>query len=119
MAELFQRYVAGATTLAQLASWINSQGFRTRSMHLTADGNEDPVAGPRLFTTASVRVILHNAFYAGMIKHRDELLPGIHDSLVSKAVFDLVQVAMRRNSGRSETLSSRPEPQYLLKGLIR
>ena len=29
--ELFRRYYSGATTLSQLASWLNSKGFRTRT----------------------------------------------------------------------------------------
>ena len=38
---------------------------------------------------------------------------------MSQDVFDAVQAALRRNSGRSETLHPRPEREYLLKGLIR
>ena len=88
-------------------------------MHKTLNADGDVVSGPRLFTTASVRVILHNAFYTGLVKHRDQLLPGIHGPLISKEVFDLVQATMRKNSGRSETLNTRPQRQYLLKGIIR
>jgi site-specific DNA recombinase len=77
------------------------------------------VAGPRLFTTASVRGILHNPFYSGMVRHKDSRTPGLHEALVSDEVFRAVQVTLRRNSGRSETLHPRPEREYLLKGLIR
>jgi len=72
-----------------------------------------------LFTNASVRVILHNAFYAGKVKHRDQVLPGSHQALVSEDLYQAVQEALKRNSGRSETLHPRPEREYLLKGLIR
>ena len=119
VAKLFKRYATGMTTLAELAGWLNAQSFRTRNTHKAVDAKGDLVAGPRLFTTASVRVILHNAFYAGMVKYRDERLPGIHQPLVSQEVYDLVQATMRKNSGRSETLNTRPERQYLLKGIIR
>ena len=60
--------------------------------------------GPRLFTLASVRGILHNPFYAGMVKHRDRLFPGLHEALISKDLFDAVDDKLRVNSGRSETL---------------
>ena len=113
------QYATGMTTLAERAGWLNSKGFRTRNMHRTLNADGELVSGPRLFTTASVRVILHNAFFAGLVKHRDQVLPGIHDPLVSKEVFDLVQTTMRKNSGRSETLNTRPQRQYLLKGIIR
>ena len=61
--ELFQRYATGTTTLGQLAVWLNEQGFRTRNMHKLPDANGNLTSGPRLFTTASVRGILHNPFY--------------------------------------------------------
>ena len=117
--ELSCRYAAGTTTLSQLASWLNGLGLRTRNMHKPPSPDGNPVGGPRMFTVASVRGILHNPFYTGKVKHRDQLLPGAHESLVSHEVFDAVQTAMKRNSGRSRTLDPRPEREYLLKGLIR
>ena len=117
--ELFHRYTSGTVTLSTLASWLNSQGFRTRNTKRLPDASGQSVQGPRLFTTASVRGILHNPFYTGSVRHKDRLLPGAHDPLVPQDVFDAVQIALRRNSGRSETLHPRPEREYLLKGLIR
>ena len=75
-------------------------------------------AGPRQFTSASVRHILHNPFYMGMIRHRDQILPGAHEGLVPEDVYRTVQGAMRRNSGHSQALQRRPQREYLLKGLI-
>ena len=117
--DLFRKYASGTVTLSSLASWMNSQGFRTRNTKKLPDGAGETAAGPRLFTTASVRGILHNPFYSGKVRHREQLLPGAHEALVSPDVFDSVQVALRRNSGRSETLHPRPEREYLLKGLVR
>ena len=117
--ELFCRYASGTITLSPLASWMNSKGFRTRNTKRLPGVRGESSSGPRLFTTASVRGILHNSFYAGMVKHKDQIVPGAHAPLVSQDVFDAVQVALRRNSGRSETLHPRPELEYLLKGLIR
>ena len=113
--ELFNRYAPGTITLARLASWLNEQGFRTRNMQ----SSHGTAAEPRLFTSASVRGILHNAFYTGRVRHHDQLLPGIHEAVVSEALFQTVQDALRRNSGRSETLHSHPVREYLLKGLVR
>lgn len=83
------------------------------------DGSGDMTAGPRYFTNASVRNILHNPFYAGYVKHRGERLPGAHEPLISPELFETVQVMLRKNSGRSSTLSKVTHRDYLLKGLIR
>ncbi len=116
---MFERYSAGTTTLNQLAAWLNDQGFRTRNTRKLVNPDGSITQGPRLFTNASVRVILHNPFYAGLVKHRDEVYPGAHEPLVSKEMFDVVQDKLRQNSGRSQTLTPRPERHYLLKGIIR
>jgi len=117
--ELFRRYATGSTTLSQLAVWLNDQGLRTRNMHRLPDANGNLASGPKLFTTASVRGILHNPFYTGQVAHRSQLLPGLHEPLVSQELFDIVQTTMKKNSGRSETLAQRPQRHYLLKGIIR
>jgi len=117
--ELFRRYATGTATLSQLAAWLNSEGFRTRNMRKLPDANGNITSGPRLFTTASVRGILHNPFYAGRVSYKGELFSGSHEALVAQEVFDLVQDTLKKNSGRSETLHPKPERQYLLKGIIR
>ena len=117
--EMFERYAAGTTTLNQLAAWLNEEGFRTRNTRKMSNPDGSITQGPRLFTNASVRVILHNPFYAGLVKHRGELYPGAHEPVVSIEMFDVVQDKLRQNSGRSMTLTARPERQYLLKGIIR
>jgi len=117
--ELYRRYASGTTTLCQLACWMNERGFRTRNMHKLPHPDGNPAGGPRLFTLASVRGILHNPFYTGQVEHHDELLPVAHEALISQDLFHSVQAALKRNSGRSMTLDPRPEREYLLKGLIR
>ena len=116
--ELFRRYATGTTTLSQLAVWMNDSGLRTKNRHRLQNGDESK-ARPRLFTTASVRGILHNPFFTGKVKHKDETYPGLHEPLVSDEVYDQAQSAMRKNSGRSATMNPRPQREYLLKGLIR
>ena len=117
--ELYHRYAGGTTTLSQQAAWLNQEGFRTRNMHQIKDGDGSLTGGPRMFTVASVRGTLHNPFYTGNVKRQEQLLPGAHEPLISMDVFQAVQAAMKRNSGRSKTLSPHPEREYLLKGLIR
>jgi len=106
----------GPTTSRRLrASWMNGQGLRTNNRHRM--GKEEAEA--RFFTNASIRGILHNAFYTGRVKHKDELLDGAHEPLISWEVFEQVQANLARNSGRSRTLAPKPAREYLLKGLVR
>ena len=116
--ELFQRYAAGHSTCPGLASWLNSEGFRTRNKKKLPDGEGNLSASPRLFTLAMVRGVLHNPFHTGQVKHKGELLPGVHEPLLSTSLFDAVQTCLAKNSGRSRTLNPQPEREYLLKGLI-
>ena len=76
---------------------LNEQGFRIRNTKRlpNADGNDS--AGSRLFTNASVRVILHNPFYAGFVKYNGEQMPGIHESVIGSELFEAVQVTLRKN----------------------
>ena len=117
--ELFKRYATGNATLSQLASWMNDEGFRTRNSQTLRDANGNLIAGPKLFTTASIRGILHNPFYMGKIKYKNELHEGLHEPLISPDIFELVQNTLKKNSGRSETLADKPQREYLLKGIIR
>lgn len=116
---LFERYATGTATLSRLAAWMNGQGFRTRNMHRLPDAQGNLTTGPRLFTSASVRGILHNPFYAGRVVHRGKPSAGVHETLTSQEIFDAVQLTTKRNSGRSETLAASPQRDYLLKGIIR
>jgi len=72
-----------------------------------------------LFTTASIRGTLHNIFYSGKVTYRGKVLPGKHQALISEEVFEIVQTVLKKNSGRSKTLTVKPQRQYLLKGIIR
>ncbi len=119
VSEIFKRYTTGTATLSQLAGWMNGQGLRTRNMHKLLNANGELSTGPKLFTTASIRGILHNPFYAGNIIYKGKIVPGAHEAIITQDTFDHVQDLMKKNSGRSETLAVRPERQYLLKGIIR
>lgn len=68
------------------------------------DSIGDGVAGPRLFTVASVRGILHNPFYAGKIRHCGDIFPGVHQPLVSEELFDVVQAATAKKYPREANL---------------
>ena len=117
--ELFERYARGNATTASLAIWLNEQGFRTRNTKRLPIPDGGETVGPRFFTNASVRVILHNPFYSGMVKHKTELFQGQHEPVISTELFETVGLALRRNSGRSSTIGRKSTRSYLLNGLAR
>ncbi len=116
--ELFRKYSTGTATTTMLAEGLNAQGLRTRNTKSLSDGSGRAVAGPRLFTSSSVRIILRNPFYRGDVKYNGELVAGKHDALISPGLFGTVQSNLTRNSGRSMTLSPAKTRDYTLRGLV-
>jgi hypothetical protein len=57
-------------------------------------------------------------FYTCKVSHKGKLIQGLHEALVTEDVFETVQTALKKNSGRSETLQAGPTREYLLHGLI-
>jgi len=119
VADLFQRYASGTTTLGQLAVLLNEKGLRTHNTKMLPDAQGTLTAGPRLFTLASVRWILHNPFYMGQVPYKGKLLPGTHEPLINTETFNLVQITLKKNSGRSETRQITTGREYLLRGIVR
>ncbi len=118
VAELFKKYATGTAATTSLAGWLNSQGLRTRNTKSLPDGTGGTAAGPRLFTSSSVRTILRNPFYRGDVKYGGELLAGKHEPVVTTGQFDAVQAALTRNSGRAGALRPSRLRDYMLKGLV-
>ena len=117
--ELFHLYSAGDVSCGKLASWLNELGFRTRNTKKLPNDHGVLSQEPRLFTAHGVADLLKNRFYSGFVSYKGEYFQGQHEALVSQEVFDLVQNALKKNNGRSSTISPRATRQYLLKGLIR
>jgi site-specific DNA recombinase len=117
--EIFKRYSSGSTTMGHLAVWLNDHDFRTRNTKKLPDASGNMVGGPRLFTSASVRWIIHNPFYTGKVPYKGKLLAGSHEPLVRTELFNLVQAISKKNCGRSQLFKDSPERIYLLKGIIR
>ena len=61
-----------------IAARINSNGFRTRT--------------GRMFTGYSVRDMLANRFYAGVIVYQDQEYPGQHQAIISEPLYQQVQL---------------------------
>ena len=82
--ELFDRRAAGES-MGEIAEWLNHRGLQTRSANR--------------FTAHAVRDLLENPFFHGIVKYKGELLPGQHEAIVTKEMFDRVQA--RRGPAKS------------------
>ena len=90
--DMFRKYATGTATSAQPTIWLNDQGFHTRNTKKLPGPDGMLVSGSRLFTVDSLKGILHNAFCAGLVKHKSELYPVSHEVLITKETFDLAQM---------------------------
>jgi site-specific DNA recombinase len=104
--QIFQMYASGNHRLASIASWLNSQGFRTHNKHFVNDGNGNIITGPRPFTLYSVRWIVHNPFFAGKVNYRGKEHPGIHQPIIDEDLFNLVQKRLENAHNKSRSLSN-------------
>lgn len=100
--ELFERYAAGQDSFKALEAWAAIQGLAHR------DG--------RPLSDQSIARILRNPFYAGLLRIRSQehLFPGIHQPLITQALFEQAQAIDQRGAG-----PSRQAHQYLFRGLVR
>lgn len=105
LAELYRRYIAGESAY-QLVKWLNDQGSRTVAGYGTSGGD---------WSRRSVQRMLDSGFGAGLIRYHGELLPGVHEPVITAEEWEDYQAARRR---RAITRGSE-RSQYLLSGLVR
>jgi hypothetical protein len=72
--QAFEMYALGTYTDADIAKWINKQGFATRK-------NKE-------WTKDSVRTTMQLDYYYGAIKHLSVLYHGIHEPIIDKDLFE-------------------------------
>ena len=105
---VFERYASGQYAFSQLATWLNGQGVKTRSKR--GDGR---------FTADSVRDMVCNSIYRGMIKYRGEERPGRHQAIVTDSLWNRCQeVRAERRTAPSAVKASKSR-RYLLQGIGR
>jgi len=90
---LFERCAETHMSLQALTEWAEEQGLRTRT--------------GGAFRKSGIHKLLHNPVYWGPFWYGGELYEGIHEPLITKALFDRVQ---ERLAERSHTLTKRSFP---------
>ena len=117
--ESFQRYTTGTVPFVVLAERLNSQGFRTNSKRPVRLFGEVIETEGRQFTHWSMRDMLKNAFYAGWVRHKDQLFKGRHKAIISQGLFDQAQEQMKNNRSRNLSVGGVTcRHAHLLEGLL-
>lgn len=102
---IYRDYLAGVS-ITKITQNLNAEG------HIGKNVN---------WSYRTVRQILGNIVYAGYIKYKNEIYPGLHKPIVSLSDYKKVQVELERRRITQAQLSN-PRPfraKYMLSGLMR
>jgi site-specific DNA recombinase len=110
--EIFRLYAETRSLIGTVAE-INRRGWQTKSW-LTKKGRLRP-GGP--FRWPGLRVLLSNVLYAGLIRHKKELVPAQHAAIVDRELFDRVAGLLRAQIRGPRQQAAVPQ-EALLSGLL-
>ena len=104
VARLFEAYAGGEASVRRVAAWCQTIGLRNR-------------AGGRL-ASSQVYAVLRNPLYCGIVRWGGEDHAGVHEPIVSRAVYDRCQRIME---GRSDGAvgGGHARAEYAYRGLVR
>lgn len=107
---VYEAYGTGRFAMDEVADMLNAAGHQPRSKRRK-----------RQFSKASIDRMITNPVYTGVVTYHDEVLgPGLHEGIVSQALFDRVQAAIAARGRATRGLSrTRKYPYYLAGGLGR
>ncbi|MFN0133026.1 MAG: recombinase family protein [Phycisphaerales bacterium] len=109
---LYETYLK-TRSLLQTASVAHERGWTTKRW-TTKAGN---AIGGQWLNKCTMRALLTNVLYAGMVRHKEDLFPGEHTAIIERATFDEVQHLLRSN-GATGGMHVRNAHGALLKGLL-
>lgn len=105
LAACYRRYLAGESFYS-LVKWLSDEGIRTVEGYGTSGGE---------WSHRSLRRVLDSGFGAGFIRYGGEVLPGVHEPVITRDEWAQYQAAraVRRTYRTSE------RSVYVLSGLVR
>jgi DNA invertase Pin-like site-specific DNA recombinase len=97
----FTEYATGKYSDLEIAALLNQRGYRTLNKR-----------GRRLFSKDTVRYMLQDKYYLGLVAYKGEWFPGEHSPLTDQATFDKCQAvrAGRRSKADSSNHATRIYP---------
>ena len=105
---LFQAYV-DLGSVRKLKDYADTAGLRTKQ-HEFASGR---VTGGKPFRTGHLYQLLSNPLYHGKIKHHDQVYDGLHEAIISEALWSRVQETLANNRVARTTRKNAANPSPL------
>lgn len=104
---IYEKYLK-YKTLAEVAKWLNSNGYKTKKYR---------VRGGIDFDTDIIHKILKNVVYIGKIAHKriGKIYDGQHEAIISKELFDEVQNELKKRFNSREERKVYTRNSYILK----
>ncbi len=109
---MFERY-AQIRSVPDLVDEMAAKGIKTRERKWKTGKK----VGGIFFKTGTLTHLLQNPVYVGKMRHKDEIYEGIHQSIISQELFDLVQSIFRTNR-KDNALGKKSRNPSLLTGMI-
>jgi site-specific DNA recombinase len=88
------RLAAAADTLEEALRAIHTRGFRTKAW--TTRGSKHHVARP--FSRMTLRLLLSNVLYTGMVNHKGTVYTGEHERVVEQELWEKVNIKLTQRS---------------------
>ena len=104
--QAFEIYAQGDQRLDQIADFLYANGVQTRSGKVRGK----KTAGKKPYHKNRIKRILTNPFYYGHFCYLGEVHEGKHKGIISKRLFDQVQVVLERRGKPRYKAKNEPKP---------
>ncbi len=104
--QCFEMYLTGEYGDDKLAEFMDKEGVRTRRN--------------RVWSKDSIRFMMRNEFYYGMVAHRNKIRRGAHDPIISKELYDRCQQLRGEKASASRCYTNKAQTRiYLLQRIAK
>ncbi len=103
--QAFELYACGDKRLDEIADFLYANGIQTRAGRLLGK----KTSGGKPYHKNRIKRILTNPFYYGHFRYVNEIHEGKHKPIISKRLFDQVQVVLQRR-GKQQRKANDPKP---------
>lgn len=103
------RIAAGASTLEAVVNACAAGGYQTKSW--TSRGGRAHPSGP--FHRMTLRLLLSNVLYTGVVSHKGTVYPGEHQGIVDQQLWEQVNRRLQLRSASQRGKSHRRQPTPL------